>query len=128
MAGQAETSDILINGAGQNGLTCAGYLARAGYRVKVVGRRGVVGGAAVTEEFHTGFRNSVCSYLFSLLNPKEIRELERFGLTILDRQAYSLGTSSVDFPSSAFGAALLAGFGLFLAVLFLAVAALAAGA
>lgn len=58
MAGQGEASDILIIGAGHNGLNCAGYLARAGYRVKVVERRGVVGGAAVTEEFHPGFRNS----------------------------------------------------------------------
>ena len=62
--------DIVIIGAGHNGLTCAAYLARKGYRVKVVERRGVVGGAAVTEEFHPGFRNSVCSYVVSLLDPK----------------------------------------------------------
>jgi phytoene dehydrogenase-like protein len=54
----AET-DIVIIGAGHNGLTCAAYLARAGLRVKVVERRKVVGGAAVTEEFYPGFRNSV---------------------------------------------------------------------
>ena len=84
--------DVIVIGAGHNGLTCAGYLARAGYRVKVVERRGVVGGAAVTEEFHPGFRNSVCSYVVSLLDPKIISdlELERFGLTIIDRPAGSL--------------------------------------
>jgi phytoene dehydrogenase-like protein len=59
--------------------------------VKVVERRHVVGGAAVTEEFHPGFRNSVCSYVVSLLNPMVIRdlELERYGLTILDRDSGS---------------------------------------
>jgi len=83
--------DVIVIGAGHNGLTCAGYLARAGYRVKVVERRHVVGGAAVTEEFHPGFRNSVCSYVVSLLNPAIIRDLElgRFGLTIMDRPAGS---------------------------------------
>jgi phytoene dehydrogenase-like protein len=79
--------DVVVLGAGHNGLVCAGYLAAAGLRVKVVERRGVVGGAAVTEAFHPGFRNSVCSYVVSLLHPKVIAELEleRFGLEILDR-------------------------------------------
>ena len=88
--------DVIIIGAGHNGLTCAGYLARAGLRVKVVERRHVVGGAAVTEEFHPGFRNSVCSYVVSLLNPKVIRdlELERYGLTILDRDSGSFSALS----------------------------------
>ncbi len=83
--------DVIIIGAGHNGLTCAGYLARAGLRVKVVERRHVVGGAAVTEEFHPGFRNSVCSYVVSLLNPKIIDDLQlgEFGLTILDRPSGS---------------------------------------
>ncbi len=83
--------DVIVIGAGHNGLTCAGYLARAGLRVKVVERRHVVGGAAVTEEFHPGFRNSVCSYVVSLLNPKIIRDLQlgKFGLTILDRPSGS---------------------------------------
>ena len=64
--------DVVIIGAGHNGLTCAAYLARAGLAVKVVERRPVVGGAAVTEEFHPGFRNSVASYTVSLLNPSVI--------------------------------------------------------
>ncbi len=83
--------DVLIIGAGHNGLTSAGYLARAGLRVKVVERRGIVGGAAVTEEFHPGFRNSVCSYVVSLLSPDVIRDLElaQFGLEIIDRPSGS---------------------------------------
>lgn len=82
-----ESFDIVVIGGGHNGLTCAGYLARAGMKVKVIERRGIVGGAAVTEEFHPGFRNSVCSYVVSLLHPQVIADLElpRHGLTILDR-------------------------------------------
>ena len=53
--------DVVIIGAGHNGLTCAGYLAKAGLKVKVLERRDVVGGSVVTEEFHPGFRNSACA-------------------------------------------------------------------
>jgi phytoene dehydrogenase-like protein len=84
----AET-DIVIIGAGHNGLTCAAYLASAGLRVKVVERRKVVGGAAVTEEFYPGFRNSVAAYTVSLLNPKIISDLKLgdHGLRIVERRA-----------------------------------------
>ncbi|HEV2557726.1 MAG TPA: NAD(P)/FAD-dependent oxidoreductase [Microvirga sp.] len=83
------TYDVLIIGAGHNGLTCAAYLGKAGLQVKVVERRSVVGGAAVTEEFHPGFRNSVASYTVSLLNPKVIRDLDLHGhgLRIVERRA-----------------------------------------
>jgi len=67
--------DAVIVGAGHNGLTCACYLARAGLKVKVLERRARVGGAAVTEEFHPGFRNSVAAYTVSLLQAKVIRDL-----------------------------------------------------
>ena len=81
--------DAIIVGAGHNGLTCAGYLARAGLAVKVLESRNVVGGAAVTEEFHPGFQNSVYSYAVSLLHPEVIRDLElhRHGLEILERRS-----------------------------------------
>lgn len=84
----AERHDIVIIGGGHNGLVCAAYLAAAGFDVKVLERRGVVGGAAVTEEFHPGFRNSVASYTVSLLNPKVIRDLDlpRHGLRIVERR------------------------------------------
>lgn len=80
------TLDAVIIGAGHNGLVAAGYLARAGRSVTVLERRGAVGGAAVTEEFHPGFRNSVCAYVVSLLNPVVIEDLElhRYGLEIMD--------------------------------------------
>ena len=67
--------DAVIIGGGHNGLVCAFYLARAGLTVRICERRGVVGGAAVTEEFHPGFRNSVASYTVSLLNPKVIADM-----------------------------------------------------
>jgi phytoene dehydrogenase-like protein len=79
--------DVLIIGAGHNGLVCAAYLAAAGRKVRVLERRRLVGGAAVTEEFVPGFRNSTASYTVSLLNPKVIRDLrlaER-GLRIVER-------------------------------------------
>jgi phytoene dehydrogenase-like protein len=81
--------DVVIIGAGHNGLTCAAYLGRAGLRVCVLERRSVVGGAAVTEEFHPGFRNSVAAYTVSLLNPKVMADLElaRYGLTIVERRS-----------------------------------------
>jgi len=99
-----EQYDAIVIGAGHNGLVCAGYLARAGLKVKVVEKRGVVGGAAVTEEFHPGFRNSVCSYVVSLLHPQVIADLElhAHGLTILDRPSGYLcllpGGTSLQLP------------------------------
>src|SRR5258708_8441320 len=75
MAQASQRYDALIVGGGHNGLVCASYLAAGGLRVCVVERRSVVGGAAVTEEFHPGFRNSTASYTVSLLHPKVIREL-----------------------------------------------------
>ncbi len=61
-------NDVVIIGAGHNGLVCAFYLASKGLKVTMLERRHVVGGAAVTEEFHPGFRNSTASYTISLLN------------------------------------------------------------
>lgn len=71
--------DAIIIGGGHNGLVCAFYLARAGLKVTVLERRTVVGGAAVTEEFHPGFRNSVAAYTVSLLNPKVIGDMNLAG-------------------------------------------------
>src|SRR6266853_4834943 len=89
MTASMQTYDVVIIGAGHNGLTCAAYLGMAGLAVKVVERRAVVGGAAVTEEFCPGFRNSVAAYTVSLLNPKIIADLRLFehGLKIVERRA-----------------------------------------
>src|SRR5215469_15013370 len=85
---RAGDSDALIIGGGHNGLVCAAYLAAAGLKVTVLERRAVVGGAAVTEEFHPGFRNSVAAYTVSLLNPRIIRDLDlpAHGLRIVERR------------------------------------------
>ena len=80
--------DVVIIGGGHNGLVCAFYLARGGLRVQVLERRAIVGGAAVTEEFHPGFRNSTASYTVSLLQPKVIADLNlhQHGLRIVERK------------------------------------------
>src|SRR6201988_580987 len=87
-AGEGAPCDALIIGGDHNGLVCAAYLAGAGLKVIVLERRAVAGGAAVTEEFHPGFRNSVAAYTVSLLNPKVIRDLElpRYGLKVVERR------------------------------------------
>jgi len=79
--------DVIVLGAGHNGLVCANYLAAGGLRVTVLERRAVVGGAAVTEEFVPGFRNSSASYTVSLLQPQVIRDLRLYerGLRIIER-------------------------------------------
>lgn len=79
--------DSIIIGGGHNGLVCAWYLARAGQRVLVVEARGTVGGAAVTEEFHRGFRNSTASYTVSLLHPQVIADmrLHDHGYRVVER-------------------------------------------
>src|SRR3954464_14801577 len=79
--------DAVIIGGGHNGLVCAAYLAAAGLSVCVLERRHVVGGAAVTEEFHPGFRNSTASYTVSLLDPQVIRDLRlaEHGLVVSER-------------------------------------------
>jgi phytoene dehydrogenase-like protein len=83
----ADQLDAAIIGGGHNGLTTAAYLARRGLRVKVFEARPVLGGAAVTEAFHPGFRNSSCSYLVGMLSPRVIQELDlhAHGLRIVRR-------------------------------------------
>src|SRR3954470_16798667 len=77
--------DVIIIGAGHNGLTAAAYLARAGRRVLVLERRHVIGGAAVTEEVFPGFKSSVGSCVVWRLPPEIIRDLDlrRHGLELL---------------------------------------------
>jgi phytoene dehydrogenase-like protein len=85
----SDECDVAIIGGGHNGLVCAAYLAAAELNTLVLEKNSVAGGAALTEEFHPGYRNSVASYTDSLLNPKVIRELDlaRHGLRIVERPA-----------------------------------------
>src|SRR5678815_2884841 len=68
-----DSYDVIVIGAGHNGLTNAAYLARAGKKVLVLERRHLVGGAAVTEEICPGFTFSVASYVDSLRRPGSLR-------------------------------------------------------
>ena len=79
--------DALIIGGGHNGLVCGFYLAKAGLNVNIYEKRSIVGGAAVTEEFYPGFKNSTASYTVSLLNPKIIDDMKllELGLEIVKR-------------------------------------------
>jgi phytoene dehydrogenase-like protein len=71
----AATWDVIVVGAGHNGLTCAAYLARAGKRVLVIEARSRIGGACTLEETWPGYRISPCAYLAGLLHPTVIDEL-----------------------------------------------------
>lgn len=83
--------DLIVIGGGHNGLVCAFELARAGRRVLVLERRGLVGGCAVTEELWPGYRVSTASYVVSLLLPEieERMELKRHGYRVLPRSPSS---------------------------------------
>ena len=87
MTNSQNSADAIIIGGGHNGLVCAYYLASKGLKVNIYEKRSIIGGAAVTEEFHPGYRNSVASYTVSLLNPEIIKEmkLKEYGLKIVKR-------------------------------------------
>src|SRR5260370_23589873 len=81
----ANSHDIVIIGGGHNGLVTAFYLARAGFKPLIVERRNQVGGAAITEEFHPGFRSSVLAHSAGPLRPEVARDmqLEQHGLKLI---------------------------------------------
>ena len=86
-APRSREHDVAIIGGGHNGLVCAAYLAKAGLDTIVLEKNAVAGGAAMTEEFHPGFRNSVAAYTVSLLNPcvSDDLDLHSHGLRIVER-------------------------------------------
>ena len=87
----ATNYDLIIIGGGHNGLVTAAYLAREGVKVLVLERRGVLGGACVTEEVWPGYKVSTAAYVNSLLRPEIIRDLElkRHGFEMLPRNPSS---------------------------------------
>src|ERR1700722_20157650 len=87
----AGSYDVIIIGAGHNGLTAAAYLARAGLKVLVLERRELVGGTCVTEEVWPGYQVSTAAYVNSLLRPEIIRDLElkQHGFHMLPRNPSS---------------------------------------
>jgi phytoene dehydrogenase-like protein len=84
----AETRDVVIIGGGHNGLVTAFYLAKTGFKPLVLERRAQPGGAAITEEFHPGFRCSTLAHAAGPLRPDVARDmqLERHGLQLITPQ------------------------------------------
>src|ERR1700741_2766784 len=89
--GMTGSYDAIIIGAGHNGLVTACYLARAGWKVLVLERRHIVGGACVTEETFPGFKVSTAAYVNSLFRKEIIRELRLhdYGFAVLERNPSS---------------------------------------
>src|SRR6185312_15952515 len=84
-AEMAEIRDVIIIGGGHNGLVTAFYLAKAGFKPLVLERRSQTGGAAITDEFHPGFRCSTLAHCTGPLLPEIVRDmrLERHGLKLI---------------------------------------------
>src|SRR5499426_2946961 len=83
--------DAIVIGAGHNGLVTACYLAKARWRVLVLERRHVVGGACVTEETFPGFKVSTAAYVNSLFRKEIVRDLrlKEYGFEVLERSPSS---------------------------------------
>src|SRR5437763_15882262 len=87
--------DIVIIGGGHNGLVAAFYLAKAGFKPLLLERRNQVGGAAITEEFHPGFRTSILAHSAGPLRPDIIRDmpLEQHGPRLIMREVSATALS-----------------------------------
>ena len=83
--GQSAARDIVIIGAGHNGLVTAFYLAKAGFKPLVLERRPQVGGSAITDEFHPGFRCSTLAHTAGPIRPDIVRDmqLQKHGLRFI---------------------------------------------
>src|SRR5882762_11671599 len=88
--------DTIIIGGGHNGLVAACYLAKAGLKTLVLERRGIVGGASVTEEIHPGFRCSTLAHAAGPVAPQVSADLElsRFGLELISPEARVLALAT----------------------------------
>jgi len=97
--------DVVVVGGGHNGLTCACYLQKAGFKTLVLERRPIVGGAVATETMWDGYRIDIGSsaHIMIHLTPvvREL-ELERFGLQYIDMDPFAWyplpdGTGAIEF-------------------------------
>src|SRR5215472_17113235 len=90
-----KSRDIVIIGGGHNGLVTAFYLAKAGFRPLVLERRSQVGGAAITEEFHPGFRCSVLAHSAGPLRREIVRDMQlgSHGLKLIENEVGVLALS-----------------------------------
>ena len=93
------TYDVIVAGAGHNGLTAAAYLARAGRKVLVVEKNDWIGGAAVSRSLHPGWTYSNCSYVCSLLRREIVRDLElpKYGLQVIPYEGGATFTRDGDY-------------------------------
>src|SRR3546814_1448402 len=84
--------DVIVVGAGHNGLTTACYLARSGLKTLALERSDHIGGAATSRELYPGWTYSNCSYVCSLLRPEVVRDLDlpRHGLQVIP---YEIGAT-----------------------------------
>src|ERR1700741_4495383 len=85
MAGQNRKRDVVIIGGGHSGLVTAFYRAKDGFKPLVLERSAQVGGAAVTDEFHPGFRCSTLAHTAGPIRPEIVRDmqLEKHGLKLI---------------------------------------------
>lgn len=93
------TYDVIVAGAGHNGLTAAAYLARAGRKVLVVEKNDWIGGAAVSRSLHPGWTYSNCSYVCSLLRREIVRDLDlpKYGLQVIPYEGGATFTRDGDY-------------------------------
>lgn len=91
--------DVIVAGAGHNGLTTAAYLARAGLQVLVVEKNDWIGGAAVSRSLHDGWTYSNCSYVCSLLRREIARDLDlpKYGLQVIPYEGGASFTRDGDY-------------------------------
>ena len=93
------TYDVIVAGAGHNGLTAAAYLARAGRKVLIVEKNDWIGGAAVSRSLHPGWTYSNCSYVCSLLRREIVRDLDlpKYGLQVIPYEGGATFTRDGDY-------------------------------